>query len=82
MVMEVRGQSAPLIRPRIVVQFRVNVTEYISERGIRGLLDSAYLTRRNSQTKQIGSGERPRMYTVQTQGWGKLMFISQEKTEH
>ena len=34
--------------------------------GNRGLLDSAYLTRRNSQTSQLDHGERPRMYTMQT----------------
>ena len=44
----------------------LKVTGYISGWGNHARLDSAYLTRRNSQTSQIGPGERPRMYTMQT----------------
>ena len=44
----------------------INVMGYISGRGNPAQLDSAYLMRRNSQTSQIGLGERPRMYTMQT----------------
>ena len=44
----------------------LKVTGYISGWGNHAWLDSAYLTRRNSQTSQIGPGERPRMYTMQT----------------
>ena len=39
---------------------------YISGWGNHAQLDSAYLTRRNSQTSQLGPGKRPRMYTMQT----------------
>ena len=39
---------------------------HVSGRRNRAQLDSAYLKWRNSQTSQLGSVERPRMYTMQT----------------
>ena len=39
---------------------------YISGRGKHARLDSAYLTRRNSQTSRLGPGKRPTMCTIQT----------------
>ena len=44
----------------------IKVTGYLSGRGNCRLLDSAYLAWRNSQTSQIGPGERSRMCTMQT----------------
>ena len=48
------------------INIGINVTGYISGPGNYARLDSAYLTRRNIQTSQLGSGERPRMCTMQT----------------
>ena len=44
----------------------IKVTGYLSGQGNQAQLDSTYLTRRNSQTSQLGPGIRPRMYTMQT----------------
>ena len=54
------------INPKMTHNLHIKVTGYISGRGNHAQLDSAYLTRRNSQTSQIGPGKRPRMYTMQT----------------
>ena len=53
-------------QPTEIIYVKLKVTEYISGRGNHARLDSDYLTRRNSHTSQIGSGGRPRIYTMQT----------------
>ena len=52
--------------PTHLRQCFLKVTGYKSGRGNHAQLDSTYLTQRNSQTSQLGPGERPRMYTMQT----------------
>ena len=67
---------------RTTGQRHFKVTGYISGRGNHARLDSAYLTRRNSQTSQLGHGQRPRMCTMQTAKAVEDPCVHAETAEH